>query len=194
LIERFIRTDAVPLPGFSGGALINANGQIVGINTSGLSHGTLLTLPATIAWKTAQTLAKHGSIKRGYLGIRSQIVEIPQTAFEKLGREQTSGLLVIQIETDSPSANSQLAVGDIIVGIAGEPVSDHDQLAGILTGDIVGQTAAVEILRVGELLKVDVMVGERKVSRHDRQGEPKTHHDDRRHGRHSSRSHGHHHP
>jgi S1-C subfamily serine protease len=194
LIERFIRTDAVPLPGFSGGALINAKGQIVGINTSGLSHGTLLTLPATVAWQTAETLAEHGSIKRGYLGIRSQIVEIPQTAFEKLGREQTSGLLVIQIETNSPSSESELAIGDIIIGIAGEPVSDHDQLAGILTGNIVGQMAAVELLRVGELLTVDVMVGERKMSHHGRQGRQEGPHGEPHNGRHSSRSHGGSHP
>ena len=194
LIERFIRTDAAPLPGFSGGALINANGQIVGINTSGLSYGTLLTLPATVAWQTAQTLAEHGSIKRGYLGIRSQIVEIPETAFKKLGREQTSGLLVIQIESDSPSADSELAVGDIIVGIAGEPVGDHDQLAGILTGDIVGQMAAVDFLRVGELRTVDVMIGERKMKPHGRHGRQADHHGERHHGRHSSRPHGGSHP
>jgi S1-C subfamily serine protease len=194
LIERFIRTDAVPLPGFSGGALINANGQIVGINTSGLSHGTLLTLPANVAWQTAQTLAEHGSIKRGYLGIRSQIVEIPETAFKKLGREQTSGLLVIQIETDSPSADSELAVGDIIVGIAEKPVGDHDQLAGILTGDIVGQMATVDFLRVGELRTVDVMIGERKMKPHDRHGRQEDHHGERHHGRHNSRPHGGRHP
>lgn len=194
LIERFIRTDAAPLPGFSGGALINAKGQIVGINTSGLSHGTLLTLPTAVAWQTAQTLAKHGSIKRGYLGIRSQIVEIPETAFNTLGREQTSGLLVVHIEENSPSAESALAVGDIIVGVAGKPVSDHDQLAGTLTGEIVGQAAAVEILRVGELLTMDVMVGERRIKRHGRQDRSENHPGDRRHVRHGSRPHGHHHP
>ena len=182
LIERFIRTDAAPLPGFSGGALINARGQIAGINTSGLSHGTLLTLPTAVAWKTAQILAEHGSIKRGYLGIRSQIVEIPKTAFATLGREQPSGLLVVHIEENSPSAQSAMAVGDIIVGIAGEPVSDHDQLAGALTGENVGQAAAIEILRVGERLTVDITVGERKMKRRDG------------HGSHGSRHHGAPHP
>jgi S1-C subfamily serine protease len=185
LIERFIRTDAAPLPGFSGGALINARGQIVGINTSGLSHGTLLTLPTTVAWDKAQKLAEHGSIKRGYLGIRSQTVEIPEAAFETLGREQKSGLLVVQVEEDSPAAESELIVGDIIVGIAGEPITDHDDLAGKLSGEIVGQAASVNILRVGELLTVEVTVGERQMRPRGRRGQ---------HGRRGPRHHGHHHP
>jgi S1-C subfamily serine protease len=194
MIERFIRTDAAPLPGFSGGALINARGHIVGINTSGLSHGTLLTLPTSVAWQTAQTLAEHGSIKRGYLGIRSQTVDIPETAFEALGREQDSGLLVVHIEENSPAVESELAVGDIIVGIASQPVTDHDELAGILTGDIVGKPAAVEILRVGELHMVDVTVGERKMRRRSRFGRRLGEHGDRRHGKRGSAHHKHHHP
>ncbi len=196
LIERFIRTDAAPLPGFSGGALINAKGQIVGINTSGLSHGNLLTLPTSTAWQTAQKLAEHGSIKRGYLGIRSQIVEIPESAFETLGREQKSGLLLVQVEENSPTAESDLMIGDIIVGISGEPVSDHDELASKLTGEIVGQMAEVNVLRVGELLTVEVTVGERQMHRQEKHGRRGGKRGDRRHGGRGrgSRHHGHPHP
>lgn len=195
LIERFIRTDAAPLPGFSGGALINARGQIVGLNTSGLSHGTLLTLPTSVAWPAAEKLAKHGSIKRGYLGVRSQIVEIPETAFETLDREQKSGLLLVDFEDESPAAESNLMVGDIIVGIGGEAVADHDELATKLTGEIVGQAAAVDVLRVGELLTVEVIVGERQMhrrGRHSRRGRRPDRRHDRR-GR-TSRRHGRYHP
>ena len=196
LIERFIRTDAAPLPGFSGGALINAKGQIVGINTSGLSHGTLLTLPTSVAWKTAQKLAEHGSIKRGYLGIRSQIVEIPASAFETLGREQKTGLLLVQVEEDSPTAESDLMIGDIIIGIAGEAVSDHDELASKLTGEIVGKQAKVNVLRVGELLTLDVTVGERHLHRQEKHSRRGGKRGDRHHGQRGrgSRHHGHHHP
>lgn len=197
MIERFIRTDAAPLPGFSGGALINSRGQIVGINTSGLSHGALLTLPADVAWKTAQTLAAHGSIKHGYLGVRSQTVEIPETAFDTLGREQRSGLLVVHIEEDSPAIESELAIGDIIVGIAGKLITDHDELAATLTGEIVGGTAAVEILRVGELLTLDVTVGERELKRRGRRNKRGDRRSDRRHpgrSRKIPRHHRRHHP
>ena len=190
LIERFIRTDAAPLPGFSGGALINAKGQIVGINTSGLSHGDLLTLPTTTAWPAAQRLAEFGSIKRGYLGIRSQIVAIPESAFETLGREQKSGLLLVQVEEESPTAESDLMAGDIIVGIGGEPINDHDELASKLTGEIVGKEANVNVLRVGELLSVSVTVGERQMHQHIHPKRGARSASNRRHGSHR---HGRHH-
>ncbi|MBC8508168.1 MAG: trypsin-like peptidase domain-containing protein [Anaerolineales bacterium] len=162
MIDRFIRTDAIPLPGFSGGALINAEGLILGINTSGLSHGMLLSIPSSIAWKTAQSLAEHGSIKRGYLGVQSQYVELPSASQEALGREQSSGLLLTHIEEGSPSADGDLMVGDIIVGVAGSPVPNHDTLLVKLSGDVVGKSTPIEILRGGQPQSADVVIGERK--------------------------------
>ena len=67
-IDRFIRTDTTPFPGFSGGPLVDAEGRVVGLNTSGFGRGIALTLPADYAWKVADQLAKHGSVQRGYLG------------------------------------------------------------------------------------------------------------------------------
>jgi S1-C subfamily serine protease len=144
----------------------------------------------------AAKLAEHGSIRRGYLGIRSQVVEIPETAFETLAREQKSGLLLVAFENESPAAESDLMVGDIIVGIGGEAIADHDELATKLTGEVVGQVAAVNVLRVGELLTIDVIVGERQMhyrGRHKRRAGKR---DTRRYGRRGrkSRHHGNHHP
>lgn len=161
MLEAYIRTDALPLPGFSGGALINAAGEVVGINTSGLGHGALLTIPMDKARKIADTLAEHGSIRHGYLGIRSQTVEIPASGVEALGREQKTGLLVIGIEEDTPAAESNLMIGDILVGLAGEAVGDHDDLFSLMVGDIVGQQTQTDVLRGSELTQVEVTVGER---------------------------------
>ena len=162
MIDRFIRTDAIPLPGFSGGALINADGLVVGINTSGLSHGMLVSIPSPVAWKTAESLAEHGSVKRGYLGIQSQFVELPAASQEALGREQAGGLLLTHIEEGSPSADSDLMVGDIIVGVAGSPVPNHDTLLVKLSGDVVGKSTPIEVLRGCQPQSVDVVIGERK--------------------------------
>jgi len=175
LIEKFIRTDAIPMPGFSGGPLVNADGLIIGISTSGLAHGILLTLPVSMAWKVAKSLAEHGSIKRGYLGIRSQLVEIPAASKDVLDRAQSTGLLVVQIEADSPASVGGLMVGDIIISIEGTPVEDHDQLAGQLVGEIVGKPAAVGVLRGGVLTSIEVTVGDQP-GRHDYKPDP--------HGRH----------
>jgi S1-C subfamily serine protease len=183
MIEKYIRTDAIPLPGFSGGPLVNAEGLVIGINTSGLSHGMLLTLPVSTAWTIAENLAEHGSIKRGYLGIRSQIVEIPEASMESLERAQQTGLLIVHVEADSPAAKGGLMVGDIILDVEGIPVRDHDELMSQLIGEIVGRPAAVGVLRGGALSAVDIIVGERPASYGEKSA---------RHGK-GHRSHGHHH-
>jgi S1-C subfamily serine protease len=77
LLERYLRTDVIPFPGFSGGPLIDSAGRVVGLNTSGFTHGASITIPAALAWLDAENLAKFGYVKRGYLGIRSQSVPLP---------------------------------------------------------------------------------------------------------------------
>lgn len=160
MLEQYLMTDAVPYPGFSGGPLVDLAGDVLGFNTSGLVRGTLLALPARMAWEAAQTLAQHGHIRRGYLGIRSQVVEIPQQAVGALGRTQVSGLLVVGIEGDGPSA-AGLMVGDILVAVDGQPVMDHDDLMARLTGDVVGRSVALQMLRGGQVQVISVLVGER---------------------------------
>jgi S1-C subfamily serine protease len=162
LLEGYLRTDAIPYPGFSGGPLIDAAGRVLGLNTSGLAQGMPLTIPAGLAWQIAETLAKHGHIRRGYLGIRSQPAPISAAQRQALGRAQESGLLLVGIEDDSPASRGGLIVGDILVGLAGEPISDPDQLAARLVGENVGKPVAVEVLRGGQPLTIQVTIGERK--------------------------------
>ena len=162
LLNRYLQTDAIPYPGFSGGPLVNAQGQIVGINTSGLTPGASLAIPASTAWETASSLVKFGHIRRGYLGIRSQPVELSSTMQSQLGRSQANGLLLVGIEKDSPASNSGLMVGDILLGIAGQPVEEHDQLLSYLAGDVIGKSVTLEISRGGQRQAVTLMVGEQK--------------------------------
>lgn len=161
MLESYIKADVVSYPGFSGGPLVNGDGTILGINTSGFGHGGALTIPAEVAWKIAETLAKHGKIKRGYLGIRSQIVELPAESKKALKREQDSGLLLVGLEADSPAGKGGLMVGDILVGIAGEPVAHQDDLFVNLGADTVGKSIPIDILRGGKLAAIQVEIGER---------------------------------
>jgi S1-C subfamily serine protease len=161
VLEQYIKTDVVSYPGFSGGPLVNGDGTILGINTSGFGHGGALTIPTDIAWKIAETLAKHGKVKRGYLGIRSQVVELPAEAKKALKREQESGLLLVGLEADSPAGKGGLMVGDILVGIAGEPVAHQDDLFVNLGADTVGKSIPIDILRGGKLESIKVEIGER---------------------------------
>lgn len=160
MLDAYIKTDVVSYPGFSGGPLINGDGQVYGINTSGFGGGAI-TIPAEVAWKTAETLAKHGKIKRGYLGIRSQTVNIPADGREQLKREQETALLIVGMEKDSPAEKGGLMVGDILVGVAGLAIEHHDELFVRLSGDVVGKATAMDVLRGGKLQTVSVVVGER---------------------------------
>jgi S1-C subfamily serine protease len=162
LLERYLRTDAIPYPGFSGGPLVDTAGQVVGLNTSGLARGASLAIPAGLAWQIAESLAKHGSVRRGYLGVRSQPVMIPSAQQKALGRQQASGLLLVGIEENSPAEAGGLMVGDILTGLAGQPVTDPDELLAHLTGEIVGRPTPVEVLRGGQLSLITITIGERK--------------------------------
>jgi S1-C subfamily serine protease len=158
LVDRYFRIDATPYPGFSGGPLADAAGNVLGINTSGFGPGMFIAIPASVAWKSADELAKHGSIKRGYLGIRSQTVEIPTAGQGSLKREQATGLLIVGIEADTPAEKSDLLVGDILVGINGHSVTDHDDLFAVLAGDVVGKATQAEVLRGGQPQTVSVTI------------------------------------
>lgn len=162
LLEQYLRTDAIPYPGFSGGPLVDAAGRVVGINTSGLARGASLAIPAALAWGLAETLEKHGHIRRGYLGVRSQPVSIPAAQQSSLGREQSSGLLLVGVESGSPAEAGGLLVGDIIVSIDGKPVNDPDELVASLAGPVVGVPTPVEVLRGGRPETLGVTIGERK--------------------------------
>jgi S1-C subfamily serine protease len=162
LLERYLRTDTIPYPGFSGGPLVDAAGRVVGLNTSGLAPGAGLTIPASLVWQFGQVIAEHGHVRRGYLGVRSQAVELSTDAQTALGRQQESGLLLVGVEKDSPAVAGGLMVGDILVGLAGVPVTDPDDLVNRLAASLVGSQVSVEILRGGQPLVLTVMIGERK--------------------------------
>jgi S1-C subfamily serine protease len=161
VLERYLRTDTTPFPGFSGGPLVDSSGRVVGLNTSGFGWGAAITIPADLAWKTAEALATHGHIQRGYLGIRSQAVEIPAVSQKALGRSPATGLLLVGVESDSPASAGGLMVGDILVGISGNPVLDHEQLMAQLSGSVVGQPMPIEVLRGGQPVTLTVTVGKR---------------------------------
>jgi S1-C subfamily serine protease len=162
LLDEYLQTETTPYPGFSGGPLVNTEGEVLGLNTSGLTRGSSLTIPIKVAWRIADALAKHGTVKRGYLGVRTQPVEIAEAARKALKREQGQGLLVLWLEEAGPAEKGGLLVGDILVAISGQPVGDPDDLFAALNSETVGKSIAVEVLRGGRPETVQVTVAERK--------------------------------
>src|SRR5215216_3734135 len=158
-LERYIQTDATPYPGFSGGPLIDVRGNVLGIMTTGMARGVALAIPAELAWRVAGTLEERGSVKRGYLGILSQPVQLPDG--QRLGLTQKGGLLVVGVEEGSPAGRGGLIIGDILATLDGQPVEDTDDLLVLLNGERVGRAVPVRLVRGGELAEVEITVGER---------------------------------
>lgn len=158
-LERYVQTDATPFLGLSGGPLMDANGDVLGILTAAFGKGAAFAVPAELAWPVAGKLAEGGSIKRGYLGILSQPVRLPES--QRVGLTQGGGLLVVGVEDGSPAGEGGLLLGDIIAMLDGQPVEDTEDLLMLLTGERVGDEVPVRVLRGGELKTVRLTVGER---------------------------------
>ena len=158
-LERYIQTDATPYPGFSGGPLIDAQAKVLGIMTAGWARGAALAIPADVAWRVARTLESRGSAKRGYLGILSQPVHLPDA--QRSGLTQRGGLLVVGVEDDSPAGLGGVLIGDILATLDDQPVEDTEDLLVLLTGERVGQKVPVNVVRGGELQTLELTIGER---------------------------------
>ncbi|RME97615.1 MAG: signal protein PDZ, partial [Chloroflexi bacterium] len=100
-LDYYLQTDVVMYPGFSGGPLVNAAAEVVGLNTSALLRGVSLTVPVTSMARVVEMLLAHGHIKRGYLGISTQPVRLPAELSRQANQE--TGLLLVSVEPDSPA-------------------------------------------------------------------------------------------
>ncbi len=158
-IDRYLQTDVVMYPGFSGGPLVNAAGQLIGLNTSALGRGTSLTIPTATLARVADALQAHGRVQRGYLGVSTQRVHLPDNLKAEL--EQKRGLLVVSVENDSPAAKAGLTLGDTLVSFANSPVQSHDDLLALLAGDVVGTAVPAKFVRGGQVHTTEVTVAAR---------------------------------
>ena len=158
-IDRYLQTDVVMYPGFSGGPLVDANGQFVGLNSSALMRGVSITIPGTTLKSVVETLLSKGRIARGYLGVGAQPARLPEVLAKQLNQE--TGLLVVSVEPSGPADKANLMLGDVIVGVAGDPVRHLDDLLAALSGDRVGASVSVRIVRGGQAQQVKATIGER---------------------------------
>jgi S1-C subfamily serine protease len=157
-IDQVIRTTAPMHDGFAGGAFLDTAGGLLGVSTSTAIRGTTVVIPASIAWNTAAAVLEHGRLKRGYLGIAGQPVELPE---HQRGAQRRTGLLVAGVTADSPASRAGVLVGDVVVGLDGQSIESAEDLLDLLVGERVGRTAALRIVRGGEARELPVTVGER---------------------------------
>ena len=158
-IDRYLQTDVVMYPGFSGGPLVDAAGQLIGLNTSALGRGVSLTIPTPTLARVADSLLAHGRVQRGYLGVSTQRVHLPDDVKAELGQKR--GLLVVSVENDSPAAKAGLTLGDTLVAFADNSLQSHDDLLAGLSGELVDTAVSVRFVRGGQIHTTDVTIGPR---------------------------------
>ena len=158
-LDRYLQTDVVMYPGFSGGPLVDADGAVIGVNTTALLRGVNITIPVPTVRTSVESLLAHGKVRRGYLGVGSQPARLPESAAQSL--DQGTGLLVVSVEAGSPAEAAGIFLGDTIVSVNDQAVRDLDDLLALLPGDQVGKTVQVRILRGGQAQELQATVAER---------------------------------
>jgi serine protease DegQ len=151
-IEEAIYTDANVFTGFSGGAVVTTNAEVIGINSAALNQSGNAVIPTSTVKRVVEAILEHGYVKRGYLGISTQPVKLPE------GMEQRRGLMIIAVEPSSPAHQAGLALGDTLIHFNEQPVQHPNDLMASLT---VGQNVSIKILRGGELKDMTITVGEK---------------------------------
>ena len=160
-ISRRLQSDLTIYPGFGGGPLVDASGRVHGINSGGLSGALATTIPFETVDRVLKVLLERGYVARAFIGAAMQPVRFSATTSRQLGLDGDGGLIILSVEPDGPSATAGLLVGDIVVRVDGQPVADIRELLGMLSGDVVGRTLQVDVVRGGGLVTVAVVVGER---------------------------------
>ena len=160
--DSLIWTDASFYPGFGGAPLVDAAGKMIGLATSTARTGAGIAIPVSTIDRVLESLQRHGRIRRGFLGVGSQQVELPEALRTRLGVQQEHGLLVMGVESGGPSDKAGLMIGDVLVTLGGQAVDDHPTLLSLLGPDRVGEATPIRVIRGGELHEATVTVGERR--------------------------------
>ena len=160
-IDQLLRLDLAIYLGFSGGALVDTQGHILGINTSGLARGAGLAIPASTVNRVVDTLLAKGRVARGYLGVGMQPVRLPDSMRVTLNPQTEGGLIVLSVEPAGPAGRAGLLIGDILFAIDGTPVRETDDVQAVLGPERVGQAVRTSIIRAGKSQELMITVGER---------------------------------
>jgi S1-C subfamily serine protease len=160
-IDQFIRPDLNLYPGFSGGALADASGSVVGLNTSGLLRGKPITIPSSTLSRIADEIAESGHVAQPYVGLVMQPVQIPESLQKKAGMNAGVGLLVMHVESGGPADTGGVLLGDILVAMDGQSFTDLDDVNEALARKGVGQDVNTSLIRGGQQLSFTIRIGER---------------------------------
>ena len=172
-IQSFIQTDAAVNPGNSGGALVNARGELIGINTmisspTGSYAGYSFAVPSNITKKIIEDLVQFGNVQRGVLGVDGS--ELNAEASKKLGIKETEGIFVNKINKNSGAQKAGITKGDIIIKLDDKKVSNNAELSAIVNTKRPNDVIKVSLLREGKLVVVPVKLTKKELIQYEYNG------------------------
>src|SRR6266853_1543970 len=156
-IDQFIRPDLTLYPGFSGGPLVNSQGEFLGMNTAGL-HRSGITVPASTVARVSAELLEKGRVERPYLGLAMQTVPVPESLRTRLNLTASEGLLVVHVEPDSPAEKAGVLLGDLLLTLGGKPMADTDSVQQALRASKPGDQIEAGLVRGGALTRVNIQL------------------------------------
>jgi S1-C subfamily serine protease len=159
LMDNIIQTDAALNPGNSGGPLLNSRGEVIGVNTAVIlpAQGLCFAVAIDTAKFVAGWLIRDGRVRRGYIGISGQNVQLQRALVRQLKLEGESGVLVVGVEPGSPAAIAGLREGDILIGFGSQLVRHIDDLHRYMTGQHIGVVCSFQVLRGHDKLSFEIM-------------------------------------
>ncbi|HUO57086.1 MAG TPA: trypsin-like peptidase domain-containing protein [bacterium] len=159
LIDNIIQTDAALNPGNSGGPLVNAHGEVVGVNTATIlsAQGLCFSIAIDTAQRAAMQIMKYGRVRRSYIGIGGQDIALPRNIVRHFNLPMEKAVLVVAVEPGGPAWKSGLRERDVLVGLEGLPIGGMDDLHRILTEERVGVESSLSLIRRSEKLALRVV-------------------------------------
>lgn len=164
-VDQLLRLDLTLYPGFSGGPLVDAQGRVVGVNSSGLSRQLELAIPATTVSRIAGELVDKGRVTRGFLGVGLHPVPLPEAWSRALAAPAEIGLMVVSVQPDGPAGTAGVMLGDVLVALDGVVVPASDDVQRVVSARPVGSALVATILRAGSPVEIRITVGERAARR-----------------------------
>ncbi len=160
-ITPYIRLDVGLQPTTVGGAVIDAHGNLVGLATPRFARFGAIAVPASAINKITDTLLREGRIPHGYLGVGLQPVRLPNTLRESLQRSEKTAAIILEVHPDGPADKAGIVIGDILVSLAGHPITRLEDVQSLLVADAIGKSLPLKFVRGGSVQEGSIVVAER---------------------------------
>ena len=161
VLDRFLRLDVTLYPSQIGAAVLNMEGQLIGLATPALLRHSALAVPVETLHRFAEELLKVGRIRHGYLGVGVQPIAIPESLRAKVNLDLMSGLIVMLVNPESPAEKAGMQLGDILVSLGAKQLTNTEELQSAIAESAIGSNVTARVIRGGELISVSIAISER---------------------------------